>query len=128
METKQTNAKIEASEPLIQFVVKKVNGQRRRVGVLVARNNRVEGEAMQVVRLGWSKVNLKKGDVFNKDEALKIALGRTRAQEQVPVCHSLMEDMKLFRERCLRYYKGAHYIDPVLIKHPVAKYPVANLV
>ena len=117
-------------EPLIQFVVKNVKGQRRKVGVIVARLEEFEGVGKMVhkVRLGWSRANFSKGDVFDKHEALKIAIGRTKAFEMVPVCHSFRKDMALFRERCLRYFKGVNLVDPVVVadQHHQSPMPIRN--
>lgn len=101
-----------SNEPLIQFIVKKVNGQRRKVGVIVARlhdtGTVLDGNLrVKTIRFGWSRTNFNKGDVFNKEVALNIAMGRAMAKEFTPVCHSFKKDIQFFWERCQRYFKDA---------------------
>ena len=114
------------NEPLIQFVVKKVNGQPRKVGVLVARHDFVVtlGKESGVVRLGWSRANFRKGDRFDKGVALNIALGRTHASEFTPICHSFRKDMQAFSDRCMRYFKGVRAVDKITIAPQTPKKPV----
>jgi hypothetical protein len=112
---------LNSPETLIQFVVKKVNGQPRKVGVLVGRLDKKGllgnglGLGNGIVRLGWSRANFGKGDVFDKREALNIAIGRAQARETVPVCHSFKKDMLRFRDRCERYFKGASVSDVLVM-------------
>jgi len=106
---------LNSPETLIQFVVKKVNGQPRKVGVLVGRLDKKGLLENGIVRLGWSRANFGKGDVFNKREALNIAIGRAQARETVPVCHSFKKDMLRFRDRCERYFKGASVSDVLVM-------------
>ena len=102
------------TEPLAQFIVKKVKGQRRKVGVIVACPTTDPYTNFPKVRLGWSRTNFSKGDVFNKKVAMDIAIGRTKSDQIVPICHSFKKDAIRFRERCTRYYKGG-LVDPVLV-------------
>ena len=60
--------------------------------------------------IGWSKVNVNAGDVFDKHEGLAIAINR--AQESKPydqkiaeVPDSLLEYYQYFQGRCQRYFK-----------------------
>ena len=111
-ETTPVQTTLKCTEPLVQFVVKKVNGQRRKVGVLVGR---LDKGGLLEIRLGWSRANFRKGDVFDKGVAMDIAMGRTKAKEFTPICHSFRKDMLYFSDRCMRYFKGARGMDIITI-------------
>ena len=69
-------------------------------GVLVA--SMVEGE----VRIGWSYVNKKAGDSFNKERGMKIAIGRMHKPAKIDsIPRQVMKTMnKSFYRRCENYF------------------------
>lgn len=98
--------KVVAKKPettIYEFIVKKVRGQRRKVGVIVG----VLDEKHSVVRLGWSRANFSKGDVFDKQRGMNIAIARTKTASPDPVCHSFRNEIARFASRCKRYFKNA---------------------
>lgn len=79
---------------VIQYIRDKNNNPR---GVLVA----VKHE--NGFRIGYSLCNKK--DRFNKNMALKIALGRANAMSDGPIPHPVDRMLEEFTNRCKRYYK-----------------------
>lgn len=69
-----------------------------KVGVMVADivNNKI--------RLGYSVVNVNKGDVFNKELGLHIAYGRTRKSTVVCKEH-VKESLEVFAIRAKKYFQ-----------------------
>ena len=82
---------------LCQYI-KKNNG--RRIGVMVGT---VKNDS---VMIGWSWANVNKGDKFDAKKGLKLATERLKAQEIVPVPHSIFNNMIIFQDRCFRYFKN----------------------
>ena len=74
--------------------------RRRKVGVLVGF---VDNE--DVVHVGWSKLNEKSDDVFNKEEGLKIAREHGMKGTPVPVGRFHRKYDK-FVTRCRKYFKN----------------------
>lgn len=61
-----------------------------------------------VIVVGWSKANLKAGDVFDRDEGMRIAKERARGWIDAPETPiQLIEPMRAMQLRCLRYFKQA---------------------
>ena len=95
---------------LIQFIKARVNGKVQRVGVLYAKGRppREQGQS-NLIFIGWSRANIKKGDNFDPARALAIAQCRSCAHSDAslpPVPCSMKHAMDLFKDRCLRYFKG----------------------
>lgn len=56
------------------------------------------------LRLGYSVVNVNKGDVFDKELGLHIAYGRTR--KKIVVCKEhVKESLEVFAERAKKYFQ-----------------------
>jgi len=85
-----------------QYIKKRRNKNITVVGIMVG-NMDSEG----VVRLGWSKTAINKGDKFNRKYGWNLATQRLAAKETVPVPSSIEKDMCLFQSRCERYFKDA---------------------
>ena len=91
------------------------NSKNNPVGLMVA-VLREDG----TVGLGWSRCSKK--DVFRKDRAYEIAVGRAKIKKEHPytpeasvahpVASTIAPELKNFRERVRKYYKDRH-IDPV---------------
>ena len=65
------------------------------------------------LRIGWSKTNLKAGDVFEKEEGIRIALARANGEEESPELPPQMKkQMRQFQIRALRYFKQALFVAP----------------
>jgi len=105
------------NNPLIQYV-KETRGKRRGQlrGVVIAVK-----DPQDRYRIGWSFVNRKSGDKFDKEMGLSIALGRTLQthickkkipQDVVPVLSSM-------KERAERYFKN-WYMATVIIVFAIA--------
>ena len=95
-----------------QYVLRNVNGQRKTVGVLVGKL--VNGR----VKIGWSKANTSLGDSFDKKFGLNLALERTKADDTVPLPHSMKKDGYRFQDRCCRYFKDACR-GPMVVIQPI---------
>ena len=108
--TKKTPKKKTPLTIIHQKVIKKVQGQRQRVGVLVGRLDK-----KGFVRLGWSRVNINGGDKLNPKYAYELALERTKAEEIVPVPPSLAGDMYDFSNRCASYFQNAKGMSKIAI-------------
>jgi hypothetical protein len=96
------SANVKSNTPpyIHQILVKRVKGQRQRVGVLVGRI-----DSDNKIKIGWSRTNVSK-DKFDKNYGLNLAIMRTYAQNTVPVPQSIIKDIVKFRDRCRRYFKG----------------------
>ena len=88
--------------PIIKYIKKNREGRRQKTGVLIANI-----DTAGIVKLGWSKVNFKAGDVFNRETGIKIATERTKAKETVPLPQSILKDAFDFQGRCHKYFKNA---------------------
>ena len=61
-----------------------------------------------VIVVGWSKANLKAGDVFDKETGMHIALERAKGFIGAPATPiQLIEPLRIFQIRCLRYFQQA---------------------
>lgn len=102
---------------LIQYVRKNVKGKRQIVGVLYA--GKIYENGMTIHHIGWSKAATNKGDKFNKQVGLNIAIGRSQAQDRdaLPaVPNSFREDITAFEHRCQRYFKDAMFCTVLTIR------------
>lgn len=72
------------------------------VGIIVG--TVVEGQIV----IGWSKTNLKEGDVYSKDQGMSLALSRAQGYVPSPETPNCIKyQIEQFRLRCLRYFKDA---------------------
>jgi len=102
--------KVEPNDVIHQFVVKNVNGCKRRVGILVGKR------VGNTVKIGWSRANAKRGDKFDREMGMKLAIERTKADETVPMPHSMAGEAYDFRHRCIRYFKDASSISKIAVQ------------
>ena len=94
-----------------QYVKRNVNGNKQIVGVLLGGM----GDD-KIIRIGWSKTAVSRGDRFDRDRGMKIAEGRmTRSVKGVTVPHSMKKDAKEFRKRCRRYFQDSQGTAPVSV-------------
>ena len=96
-----------------EYVKKSVAGRKRVVGVLVGTIDEAN-----IVRIGWSRVNISAGDRFNKERGYGLAHERTKAEEFVPAPPSLETNLLGFHERCLRYFKNQSGMFKLSFKKP----------
>ena len=94
-----------------QYIMGNVKGQRQKVGVMVGRK-----DENGVVRIGWSRANVSKGDQFDRDQGIQIAEDRTYAEDFVPAPHSIGGALYNFSGRCQQYFKNAGGFQKVVIK------------
>ena len=89
-----------------EYVRERVTGKGKQiVGVIVGT---VENG---MIKVGWSKANIKMGDVFDKDEGIRIALDRANGLDTVPTLPGQMNDQyRQFQIRCLRYFKQGNFV------------------
>lgn len=82
--------------------IKIINGikVKEKAGLMLA--DKVDGK----LRIGYSSVNTKKGDKFDKDFGLQIARGRMTKQ-RVLVKQYLLESVERFANRAKKYFRDA---------------------
>jgi len=108
--TKQIESR-EIMNTIMEYVRDRKNAK---VGVLVA--TKVEGGGKlrgPIVRFGWSRTNTKAGDVFSKDQGLRMAMGRAQKSRNMFDVNSVFENIpqsmdkqfKNFTKRAERYFK-----------------------
>lgn len=79
-----------------------VKTKRGRVGVLLGTMKD------DVIRIGWSRCNTKRCDVFDPKEGIKLAKHRaTNDFNTYPIPQSLNKQARKFSSRCLRYFQNA---------------------
>ena len=80
---------------------KNVNGRKVIVGLMVA--DKVNG----LVKYGSSKAAITRGDSFDPDYGMCLAIQRLNARDTVPIPNSMAEDFIRFEGRCNKYFKDA---------------------
>lgn len=92
---------------MLVSLVYKNNSKSKPVGVVVA--DKIEGDP-DYVTLGWSKVNLKAGDRFNKQQGVKIAsIRREHGNINRPINGQLRKTVEHMKRRAARYFKNSKY-------------------
>jgi hypothetical protein len=87
---------------LKQFIKKRRNGQMQKVGMFFGTTVKDQ------IVIGYSLCSAK--DVFNKDIALVMAMGRALSAHVSPCPPSIYNEAIEFAERCEKYFKDAHLI------------------
>jgi len=85
-------------EPLVEYIRDRHN---QKVGVVVA----CKFEGSNDIIIGHSKVNISRGDWFDKALGLNIALDRAVRGSRVPVPSSSVIMVNKMRERAIKYFK-----------------------
>ena len=98
------------TEEIFEYIRRRHHGKTLKVGVIIGVK---DGKA---VKIGWSKCNLKLGDVFNRQVGLKLALNRALPlpmpkSKSVPTPNCIRKQVRNFGIRCLRYFKDANKIE-----------------
>jgi len=97
-----------------QYITKGAGHRKKIVGVLV-------GEMIdQRIHIGWSRANGSKGDKFDRNYGMNLAIERLKAKETVAVPHSIVDAVVKFQSRCHRYFKEATTLEIIPIQ-PVPK-------
>jgi len=89
------------TKSLVQYVTSRKHG---RTAVVVAT---CEGK---LIKIGWSAVNVKAGDKFDKERAIRIALSRTNAVAQMNIPRRVSKLIGEMIPRAQKYFKGAVFI------------------
>jgi hypothetical protein len=79
-----------------------IKNRRGTVGVVLA-SKKANGK----VGIGWSRCAVNRGDNFNKETALKIALGRAEKGSVDMPPHSMFKVIASMEDRAKRYFKDA---------------------
>jgi len=99
-----------APKRIHQYITKGAGHRKRTIGVLV-------GEQRDCfLHIGWSKANESKGDKFDKDFGMDLAIKRLNARDIVPVPHSIYNAVRKFEARCYRYFKGCGVFSKIKIQ------------
>ena len=85
-------------DPLIEYVRDRHN---QKVGVVVA----CKFEGNDNVVIGHSKANLSRGDKFNKDLGLHIAIDRAISNSTAPIPSSILDTVNKMKSRAIKYFK-----------------------
>ena len=89
-------------QEIVEYIRERRHGRLYKTGVLLGWST-----AGNPIHIGWSKVMTRK-DVFNRDRGLEIARGRKLGYgKTVTVPHVVIKQLPAFKERCLKYFKGA---------------------
>ena len=103
MENEKTN---NSETFIIKQIKETVKGRRQKVGLFLG--TVVKG----VIVTGWSKVNLKMGDKYDKKRGCEIALSRANGTMPTPpLPPQLKKEYRNFQIRCLRYFKQAKMLS-----------------
>ena len=89
-------------EVIEKQVKRNVNGQRKKVGVIVATKNKSGG-----LSIGYSLTKTSVGDVFDVEHGRKLAIERTKARHLV-IPRSLKEEVNKMVDRGHRYFKTGY--------------------
>ena len=89
------------NKTLVQYTTSRKHG---RTGVVVAT---CEGK---LIKIGWSAVNIKAGDRFDKDRAIRIALSRTNAAAPENIPNRVVKLIGEMLPRAQKYFQGAVFI------------------
>ena len=98
--------KMDTSEMIHEYIRARVAGKgKQKVGVIV-------GFVYKgAICTGFSKTNLKAGDIFDKDEGILIARERALGLTSSPfIPPQLVVPMREFQMRCLKYFQQADYL------------------
>ena len=106
----QVNAIIEPKQEVVKtpptMIFEYVKERKHKVGVIVGLK-----QDDGVVRVGWSKCNLKK-DRFSFAEGMSLAQARAIKMADSPKLPACLEKKtRQFGSRCLRYFKGIRAIE-----------------
>ena len=70
-----------------------------------------------LIRVGWSKTNIKMGDVFDKDEGIDLAISRAYGNEETPAIPAQMiPQYRALQIRALRYFQQATFAPLTPVK------------
>lgn len=104
----ETAILLQPTTKIFEIVTRRFKKRDHKVGVLLGFK---EGDR---VLIGWSKANLKAGDVFDKEKGLELAALRAMnlaAFPPTPPC--FVRKLNRFTARCVRYFKDAKAINLV---------------
>lgn len=70
-----------------------------------------------LIRVGWSKANIKMGDVFDKDEGIDLAISRAYGNEETPaIPPQMIPQYRALQIRALRYFQQATFAPLTPVK------------
>lgn len=90
-----------------------VKGTGPLIGCVLARRvrgrNQLTGQFEPRISLGWSKVNISAGDVFDKERAVNIARGRAIVGNSPEMPRKIASAYERMEERALRYFQSTDW-------------------
>jgi len=110
-----------SDKPMLTQFVRARDGQPRGMVVATVIDNDI--------RIGWSFTNTKAGDRFNKQTAVRIALGRAESgwSKRVKVPVSVQKVFDKMVNRSTNYFKGVRYSKMFFLNNcPIPNYPADN--
>ena len=95
---------------IFEYIRRRKSGKTYKVGVVLGT---IDGG---VVRIGWSKCNLKAGDKFSPEQGIAIAQERAKNQTEntqthIPLPKCLRTQVRNFGARAIRYFKEATRVE-----------------
>jgi hypothetical protein len=85
---------------LFEYIKERRRKRDQKVGLLYAK---VCSDG--VVRVGWSRVNISAGDIYDHQRASDIVLGRIESHKHPAPPQSIRKQYDYFYIRCKRYFK-----------------------
>jgi hypothetical protein len=92
-------------KPIYEYIRRRYKGKFQKIGVIYGNVH------AGVIRVGWSKCNLKSGDKFNPHTGLEMAEKRTIQPDRTnpPLC--IRRQLRRFGARCIRYFQQADKLE-----------------
>ena len=101
--------KTDRPHEIFEYIRRRKGGKNHKVGIVWGT---VVGDN-KVIKIGWSKCNLKAGDVFNAKQGMELAKSRayneTPTTTPIPIC--IHKQIRQFGARCVRYFKDASKLE-----------------
>jgi len=98
--------KNEPSKEIFEYIRRNIGGKKLKVGVILG-----VAPKQNIVKIGWSKCNLKAGDQFDTLLGLQRALNRAMKPDNVPTPACIRKQYRRFCSRAARYFKDAKTIS-----------------
>ena len=95
---------------IFEYVKERRHRRNNKVGVLLGVLDKDN-----TVKIGWSKCNIKDGDIFDAKEGMDLAYKRAQSSSKwirdtrLPDC--IKKQTRKFGARCLRYFKEANKLE-----------------
>lgn len=86
---------------LFEYIKRRKNGKVIKVGIMLGI------QAVDEIRISFSKCNFKAGDKFDFAKGYELATRRAYGEEAIPTSKGLRKQLRKFGSRCVRYFQDA---------------------